>query len=292
MTAHLLAHTNLLAPFDGTGRYHPLDAVIVPAGRPAEHTRAAAAIAHMTDAELLVLCSQKAEPVAVARVVAEEHVARSHVVGVPADYQSGLLPSPPPTIQAEQASRPDLSRKRNLGLAVARMAGWRTVLLVDDDITLDVGDVVAAQYALDATPAVGFPIEDWPDNSAIGHANRMSGGAQEVFVGPSALLVDVEAASLGQFPTIYNEGSLFLFDASGAENCAKSGIGAAQGSGGSRRKARADSPTRGARGDRTHRDFNHQAGRHQVRLCALLGRWATRIQDRFVLPVPVSVGPD
>jgi hypothetical protein len=213
MTAHLLAHTNLLAPFDGTGRYHPLDAVIVPAGRPAEHTRAAAAIAHMTDAELLVLCSQKAEPVAVARVVAEEHVARSHVVGVPADYQSGLLPSPPPTIQAEQASRPDLSRKRNLGLAVARMAGWRTVLLVDDDITLDVGDVVAAQYALDATPAVGFPIEDWPDNSAIGHANRMSGGAQEVFVGPSALLVDVEAASLGQFPTIYNEGSLFLFDA-------------------------------------------------------------------------------
>lgn len=100
MTAHLLAHTNLLAPFDGTGRYHPLDAVIVPAGRPAEHTRAAAAIAHMTDAELLVLCSQKAEPVAVARVVAEEHVARSHVVAVPADYQSGLLPSPPPTIQA------------------------------------------------------------------------------------------------------------------------------------------------------------------------------------------------
>ena len=55
----------------------PARRVVVPASRRCGAPPAAAAIAHKTDAELLVLCSRNAEPVAVARLMAEEHVARS-----------------------------------------------------------------------------------------------------------------------------------------------------------------------------------------------------------------------
>lgn len=207
------SYRDLLTAFDGSGGYRPLDALVVPASRSAEHLRSAAALAHKTDAELLVLCSRNAEPALVARLMAEEHVARHHVVHMRPGYDCRLLPSAPaPTNLVELASRPELSRKRNLGLLVARMVGWRTVLFLDDDITLDVADLVSAQHGLEAAAAVGFPIDDWPDNSVVDHANRASGAEQDVFVGPSALLVDMESAPLGHFPTIYDEGALFLFD--------------------------------------------------------------------------------
>ena len=140
--AYPTSYRDLLTSFDGTGRYRPLDALVVPASRSAEHLRSAAALAHKTDAELLVLCSRNAEPAAVARLMAEEHVARHHVVHMRPDYDCRLLPSAPaPTNLVEFASRPELSRKRNLGLLVARMVGWRTVLFLDDDITLGVADL-------------------------------------------------------------------------------------------------------------------------------------------------------
>ena len=65
---------------------------------------------------------------------------------------------------------------------------------------------MSAQHGLEAAAAVGFPIDDWPDNSVVDHANRVSGAEQDVFVEPSALLVDMESAPLGHFPAIYDEG--------------------------------------------------------------------------------------
>ncbi len=208
----MTSHPALLKPL-GAGEFRPLDAVIVPSSRSAEHLRAAAAIARETESELLVLCSHAAKGAAVERVVVQEDVARHHVIDIPDDYRCALLPSRPPPSLAAPASRPALSHKRNLGLLVARMVGWRTALFIDDDITLDVAAIKAAQQGLDDATAVGFPVVDWPDLSVVGHANQLSGGRQDVFVGPSALLVDLRSELLGHFPTIYNEGALYLFDA-------------------------------------------------------------------------------
>ena len=208
----MTSHPGLLRPL-GAGEFRPLDAVIVPSSRSAEHLRSAAAIARETESELLVLCSYRAKGAAVERVVVQEDVARHHVIDVPDDYRCGLLPSRPPPSLAAPASRPTLSHKRNLGLLVARMVGWRTALFIDDDITLDVAAIKAAQQGMDDATAVGFPVVDWPDLSVVGHANQLSGGRQDVFVGPSALLVDLRSELLGHFPTIYNEGALYLHDA-------------------------------------------------------------------------------
>lgn len=222
MTASVAArrssHRSLLTPLRDDGTWRPVDAIVVPASRSAERLRSAAAVAHKTGSELLVLCSKDARASAVERVLVEECVGRFHVVDVPIGYTHDLLPSlPSPTGLAALASRPDLSRKRNLALLIARMVGWRTALFLDDDIDMDVADVVAAQHGLDAAAAVGFPVEDWPDNSVVGHAIRVSGGNPDVFVGPSALLLDMESELLGHFPTIYNEGALFLFDTVAAD---------------------------------------------------------------------------
>ena len=91
--AYPTSYRDLLTSFDGTGgiarsmRWSCLRAgARSTSGRPRR-------MAHKTDAELLVLCSRNAEPAAVARLMAEEHVARHHVVHMRPDYQSRLLPS-------------------------------------------------------------------------------------------------------------------------------------------------------------------------------------------------------
>ena len=125
-------------------------------------------------------------------------------------HEAGLRVPPPafrtaPTNLVEFASRPELSRKRNLGLAVARMAAGGPSSSSTTTSHSTSRRPVAAQHGLDAAAAVG-------SRSRIGPTTRrrprQSGEwrEQEVFVGPSALLVDMESAPLGQFPTIYNEG--------------------------------------------------------------------------------------
>ena len=157
--AYPTSYRDLLTSFDGSGRYRPLDALVVPASRSAERLRSAAAIAHKTDAELLVLCSQNAEPAAVARLMAEEHVARHHVVHMPAG-----LPLPPPAFRTcpdqpgrvrEQARAEPQTQPR-----AARRAHGR---LADRPLPRRRHHArrrrprVAAQYGLEAAAAVGLP---------------------------------------------------------------------------------------------------------------------------------------
>src|SRR5262249_7958869 len=70
--------------------------------------------------------------------------------------------------------------------------------------------------------AVGFKVNDYPDNSVVCHANRLAGSVQDIFPGGSALLVDVERC-YSLFPPIYNEDWLFLFDAVQARSVAAAG---------------------------------------------------------------------
>lgn len=215
MTApHRQSHSELLKPVGG-GRFRDLDAVIVPAGRSVPHLAHASALAAKAGSALLVLCDRQVQAAEVGAVADAEGAWRWHAVDVPPEPTTPLLTFPPsPAGLPELGGRVSLSHKRNLGLLVARMVGWRTVLFLDDDISgLDASDVYSATAGLETAAAVGFAVQQWPDNSVVCHANRISGAAQDVFVGGAALLVDTGSEHLGHFPTIYNEDWLFLYDA-------------------------------------------------------------------------------
>lgn len=107
----------------------------------------------------------------------------------------------------------DIARKRNTGLLLARLSGWETVMFLDDDIGGLTPEIVSRAVSLTGRyRAVGFKIEDYPDNSVVCHAHRLSGEKQATFPGGSALIVDVGKFD-GPFPAIYNEDWLFLYDA-------------------------------------------------------------------------------
>jgi hypothetical protein len=107
-------------------------------------------------------------------------------------------------------STSDLHQKRNVALAIAHVAGWRTLFFLDDDIdTPRPGDVMRAVASLDRYTAAGLPALRYPDNSIVCHANRLIGRKQDVFVGGAALAVNVDQAD-SFFPDLYNEDWLFL----------------------------------------------------------------------------------
>ncbi|MGE5292112.1 MAG: hypothetical protein ACM3ML_33995 [Micromonosporaceae bacterium] len=118
-----------------------------------------------------------------------------------------------PELEIEPFCHADIARKRNVGLLLARLCGWRTIMYLDDDIRdLTASAISAAADLTDHYQAVGFEIGHFPDNSVICHAHRLAGGKQDIFLGGSALVIDVMQADT-LFPPIYNEDWLFLFDA-------------------------------------------------------------------------------
>jgi hypothetical protein len=113
----------------------------------------------------------------------------------------------------------DVGVKRNLGLAAAALAGWQYLLFVDDDIspderfpTLDEHGLRSALAVMETDTdlqAVGWTMEDFPDNSVLGHALRLTGAPQQIFISGGALLVRCHRGT-PFFPAIYNEDWLFL----------------------------------------------------------------------------------
>jgi hypothetical protein len=107
----------------------------------------------------------------------------------------------------------DLSMKRNIGLVLARMLGWRRVFFLDDDIRdIAYPNLQQTVDMLGSFSAAGMRVTEFPDNSIVCHANRMTGGDQDVFVSGAALAVDCDS-DIGFFPGIYNEDWFFFFDA-------------------------------------------------------------------------------
>ena len=103
--------------------------------------------------------------------------------------------------------------KRNIGLVLAKMLGWRRIFFLDDDIRdITYPDLQRTVDMLGSFSAAGMWVTEFPDNSIVCHANRVTGGSQDVFVSGAALAVDCES-DIGFFPDIYNEDWLFFFDA-------------------------------------------------------------------------------
>ena len=195
-----------------------MDAVIVPASRPALNLDQAITLARASHCTLLILCSHRAKPAEVHELLAERSFNGAIVVDLPAGYRhemfdfQGLesIKDDMPAACFYYAS--DLSMKRNVGLVVARMLGWRRIFFLDDDIRdINAADVHGTVTMLGSCRTAGMRVANFPDNSVACHAHRMTRGRQDVFVTGAALAVDCQE-KIGFFPNIYNEDWLFFYD--------------------------------------------------------------------------------
>jgi hypothetical protein len=164
---------------------------------------------------LVVLCST---PEQAARATAEcvpaaDDLFVTYVTRSAGDELLPFLTSSHPETEVEPSCHADIARKRNIGLLLGRLCGWRTAMFLDDDIRSLTAGAVSRAAALTARfQAAGFEISHYPDNSVVCHAHRLTGGRQGTFPGGSALLIDLAGCDT-LFPPIYNEDWLFLFDA-------------------------------------------------------------------------------
>jgi hypothetical protein len=115
----------------------------------------------------------------------------------------------------------NLAWKRTLGQMLAVRLGWEFILFIDDDITpatdgsptLSPKHLAAALRALQEDAdlqIVGWPSVGFHDNSVVGHARRLIGLHQDVFISGSAMLLRV-TERMGFFPfSMYNEDWLMM----------------------------------------------------------------------------------
>jgi hypothetical protein len=213
---HIESHAALLQQrpvgVDVPGR--ALDAIIVPTIRP-QSLQTAATLARDIGCSLVVLCSTP-EQAGRAQAKCEPLAHDACVTWIPQSVEDSwltFLTTVHPENEIELSCHADIARKRNVGLLLARLAGLRTIMYLDDDIRdLTAGSVSQAAALTSQFPVVGFEISHYPDNSVVCHAYRLIDGNQSTFPGGSALVVDVECCDT-LFPPIYNEDWLFLFEA-------------------------------------------------------------------------------
>jgi hypothetical protein len=189
-----------------------LDAIVVPASRPS--LQRVINLSVELSVPLVVLCSKQAKAERVADRVDATFGARALVVDVPGDYDLWAAPrrtSAPRFLEASAGRLSDLSVKRNLGLLLARMRGWRKILFLDDDIyRLRAQDIARLADQLDRHPVAAMASRVFPDNSVVCHARRAAGLGQDIFVSGAVLGVNTQHDALSFFPDIYNEDWFFF----------------------------------------------------------------------------------
>lgn len=219
-----------------------LDAIVVPASRPAEKLKTVVDLASDIDCRLVVLCSFHTNPAGVRRLFDDKGFAKGTAVEVPVDYEYPLFDFGTTRWTREGDGKKvcsvrisDLSSKRNIGLALARMLGWKHIFFMDDDMRKISADEILGTVSLLGTVgasgeryrSAGIAVEEFPDNSVVCHARREIGEYQDVFVSGSMLAVDT-SAPFDFFPDIYNEDWLFFYRDTAGERLARSGFQARQ----------------------------------------------------------------
>jgi hypothetical protein len=191
-----------------------LDAIIVPASRPAHGLESAISLAASRQVLLVVLCSKRTKVEHVAKRVSKTPGARSLIVKVPEKWSHPAIPNRTSAggFQCASANRASgLSAKRNLGLLLARLHGWNKIAFIDDDILLKRTDSIGRLAGqLDEHQVAGMIVRQHPDNSVVCHARRLAGFAQDVFMTGAVLGVHCNSLPLSFFPDIYNEDWFFF----------------------------------------------------------------------------------
>ncbi len=192
----------------------PVDAIVVPAHRDARHLDRAAHLAAATRATLVVLASHDCLPESAEDVVARVPGCRALIGAVPSSHPHPLLDfrtSEPRFAGLSAGRHSDLSRKRQIGLLLARLSGWRKIMFLDDDMfDLTPAHLARVSAELDDSPVAGLIAQEFPDNSVVCHANRLSGHEQGNFITGGALGVNTADLPLDFFPDVYNEDWFFL----------------------------------------------------------------------------------
>jgi hypothetical protein len=229
---HHPSHVKLLAyPKVPAGGRSALDAIVVPSARASWNLEHAARLAAAEGCPLLVLCSKRADADA---AVSVGDKTGTDVVAVNVTGREPFVP--PAAFETTRmlagtrfATPSDLSFKRNAGLALSRMAGWRSILFLDDDIHGVPASTVADAATLlgpgGAVDIVGLRNNGFPDNSVLCHAFRAAGGQQDTFIGGGALAVSVDRVR-AFFPDVYNEDWLFFVRSLAAGRAAVTGVAA------------------------------------------------------------------
>jgi hypothetical protein len=191
-----------------------LDAIVVPASRPASCLKPAIRLSAQLGVQLVVLCSKQAKGEQVAERVSASPGARALIVEIPERWSHPEFPTrtSDQVFRRANANRDsDLSAKRNIGLLLARLHGWNKIVFVDDDVTLSRTDNVARLAGqLDRYQVAGMIVWDYPDNSVVCHARRAAGMPQDVFLTGAVLAVHCNNLPLSFFPDIYNEDWFFF----------------------------------------------------------------------------------
>lgn len=201
-----------------------LGCVVLPIGRQFKEglpgLELAAELAQEHDCFLVVICSKRARPAdfpkEMAAALGDRLVLVNHAK-VHIDWKPQLQSSRQRLGRFHRDN--DAAEKRNLGLALASVIGWQSVLFMDDDIspassgpTLNPASLGNALAALQGRPelrAVGWSAKDMDDHSVIGHSRELVRMKQELFVGAGALLVRCDDKT-PYFPNIYNHDWIFL----------------------------------------------------------------------------------
>lgn len=186
-----------------------LDAIIVPATRHAHRLRPVIRLAALGETPLVVMASHRCDVEQVARLVADQPGAKALIISVPEKPPTAdltLATSAPWVRDLSGGRASNLSLKRNVGLMLARLRGWRKIMFIDDDILPLSPEVVRrVAYHLEHNLFAGLKTVAMADNSVVCHANRLSGGEQGIFVSGAALGVNTADLPLEVFPDVYNE---------------------------------------------------------------------------------------
>lgn len=202
-----------------------VDAIIVPTIRKPQAMKHAIGLAAALNCVLVALCSKYTSAT---RVATRAAAAGAEVLAVDVDdLPPGLLPQFKTSVQLAKTRfhrNSDISLKRNLGLLIARVAGWERIVFLDDDILVpDPTDLGRAAALTDRYAGAGLNIQGYPDNSVVCHAYREAGGAQDMFVGGGALAVHTRSTS-SFFPNIYNEDWFYLLGDAKLRSTAVTGV--------------------------------------------------------------------
>lgn len=210
--AHHSSHRRLIQDSGPARERASVDAIIVPSARKAAALAEAGRLTAALGCTLLVLCSKHADALQAVSYLTRYPDLDVIAVDYPETGVARLPAMETPTVLGESRlkRRTDTSAKRNAGLVLARLAGWKRVVFLDDDIKVpDATDLERAAALLAAYDGVGLHIGGYPDNSVVCHANRETGAPQETFIGGGALAVPADRID-SFFPEIYNEDWFFL----------------------------------------------------------------------------------
>jgi hypothetical protein len=182
-----------------------VDAIVVPTIRSADSLRLAAQLAGQARTHLIAVYTE-APPAGLSDALVGLRRSQVTLLSVRTDTRNGLLDLGASLPQSHVSPAAlDISRKRNLGLAIGRVCGWTRMLFLDDDIRkLNVAKLSSAAALLDDYPVVGLQVRKYPDASVVGHARRLTGRRQEPFVSGGSLLVNPQLLN-GYFAPVYHE---------------------------------------------------------------------------------------